>query len=111
MVLKNRIFIPEECRRVILKELHKGHQGITRTLQNARQSVYWHGITRDVESMCHSCKECQKLRSSNQKESLEADELPERPFDVVWADLFYSGGKVFMIFADRLSGFPLVCRN
>ena len=58
--------------------------------------------------MCHSCKECQKLRSSNQKESLEAEELPERPFDVVSADLFYSGGKVFMIFADRLSGFPLV---
>ena len=108
VVLKNRIFIPEDCRRVILKELHKGHQGITRTLQNARQSVYWHGITRDVEGMCQRCKECQTLRSSNQKESLEADDLPERPFDVVSADLFYSGGKVFMIFADRLSGFPLV---
>ena len=93
---------------MILKELNKGHQGITRTLQSARQSVYWHGITRDVEGMCQSCKECQKLRSSNHKEPLDADEFPERPFDGVSADLFYSGGKVFMIFADRLSGYPMV---
>ena len=93
---------------MILKELHKGHQGITRTLQNARQSVYWPGITRNVQGMCNSCKECQKIGFSNQKESLEADELPERPFDVVSADLFYTGGRVFMIFADRLSGFPLI---
>ena len=49
-----------------------------------------------------------RLRSSNQKEPLEADDIPERPCDVVSADLFYTGGKVFMIFADRLSGYPLV---
>lgn len=108
VVLKNRIFVPEDCRRHILKELQKGHQGITRTLQNARQSVYWHGITKDVENMCNACGKCQRLRASYQKESLEADELPARPFDVVSSDLFYTGGKVFMIVADRLSGFPLV---
>ena len=95
VVLKNRIFIPEERRR--LKELHKGRQGIARTLQNARQSVYCHGITRDVEAMCDNCKECQSLRSSNHKESLESVQLPERPFDVVSADLFYTGGRVFII--------------
>ena len=37
-----------------------------------------------------------------------ADELPERPFDVVSADLFYVGRRVYMIYADRLSGYPLV---
>ena len=108
VILKNRIFIPEQCRREILKELHKGHQGITRTLQNARQSVYWQGITRDVEEMCTRCNECQKLKASAQKETLVADELPERPFDVVSADLFYVGRKVYMIYADRLSGYTLV---
>ena len=108
IVLANRIVIPEQCKKDILKELHKGHQGITRTLQNARQSVYWQGITREVEEMCRSCNECQKLKSSLQKETLEADELPQRPFDVVSADLFYVGRNVYMIYADRLSGYPLV---
>ena len=36
VVWKNRIFVPEILRYQILKELGKGHQGITRTLQNAR---------------------------------------------------------------------------
>lgn len=108
VVWKNRIFVPEMFRYQILKELHKGHQGITRTLQNARQSVYWHGITGDIEGMCNRCEKCQKLKPSLQKESLLSDELPERPFDVVSADLFYVGKKVYMIYADKLSGFPLV---
>ena len=70
--------------------------------------MYWHGITRDVENMRQECQEWQKLGNSTQKEPLEADKVPERPFDVVSCDLFYSGGKVIMIFADRLSGFPMV---
>ena len=53
-------------------------------------------------------RNAKRLGNSTQKEPLEADKVPERPFDVVSCDLFYSGGKVFMIFADRLSGFPMV---
>ena len=67
-----------------------GHQVINRTLQNARQSVYWHGITRDFEIMCKSCKRCQRMQPLSQKETMEADNLPERPFYVVSSDLFYS---------------------
>ena len=90
-------------------ELHKGHhQGITTTLQNAWHSVYWHGITRNVENMCNNCSACQKLKSSTQKEKLKADELPERPFDVVSADLLYVGRNIYMVYADRLSGYPLL---
>ena len=47
-------------------------------------------------------------KPSLQKKTLVSDKLPERPFDVVSADLFYVGKKVYMIFADRLSGYPLV---
>ena len=34
--------------------------------------------------------------------------MPERPFDVVSADLFYVGRNVYMVYADRLSGYPLL---
>ena len=107
MVLNGKIFIPEQSRRNVLKILHHGHQGICRTLQNARQGVHWHGITKDVKDMCNKCNECQHLKNSVQKESLEADDLPERPFDVVSADLMYCGKKVYMVYADRLSGYPI----
>ena len=58
--------------------------------------------------MCAECEECQKLRPSIQKETLEADELPKRPFDCVSADLFQIGPKYFQVYVDRLSGYPLV---
>ena len=60
--------------------------------------------------MCNRCEKCRKLKPSLQKETLLSDELPERHFDVVSADLFYVGKKVYMIFADRLSGYPLVLK-
>ena len=58
--------------------------------------------------MCAECEECQKLRPSIQKETLEADERPRRPFDCVSADLFQIGPKYFQVYVDRLSGYPLV---
>ena len=36
------------------------------------------------------------------------DILPARPFEAVSADLFYYGGRAFLVYADRLSGYPLV---
>ena len=107
-MIDSRIFIPEKCGEEIFKTLHHSYQGVDHTLKNARQTVHWHGISNDVKRICNSCKECEKYKQSNQKESLEADELPERPFYVVSADLFYIGKKVFMVYADRLSGYPMV---
>ena len=39
---------------------------------------------------------------------MQADDLPQRPFDVVSADLCSVGGKVYMVYADRLSEYPLL---
>ena len=57
--------------------------------------------------MCRACDECQNLKQSIQREPLESGDLPERPFDVVSADLMYCGNKVYMVYADRLSGYPM----
>ena len=99
-----KIFIPEGCRAYIFKILHHGHQGITKTLQNARQSVYWHRITRNVQEMCSKCQECQKLRPSTLKE----DDFPNKLFDVVSADICYVDKQVYMVYTDGLSEYPLV---
>ena len=43
-----RLVIPKLMRRSILQHLHASHQGETRTLQRARQTVFWPGITNDI---------------------------------------------------------------
>lgn len=37
------------------------------------------------------------------------DPLPSRPFEDVSSDLFSAAGKHFMVYIDRLSGWPIVC--
>jgi len=39
---------------------------------------------------------------------MKTDPLPKRPFEEVSADLFSLAGKTFLVFVDRLSGFPLI---
>lgn len=62
---------------------------------------------KDFELTCNRCKNYQKPKSSLRKEPSVLGELPERPFDVVSTDLFDVGKNVCMIFAARLSGYPL----
>ena len=39
---------------------------------------------------------------------LEEEQQPTRPFECVGADLFTVGGKEYLAYIDRLSGWPVV---
>ena len=50
LILKgDRIIIPEPLRGQVLQALHTGHQGETKCLLLARESVFWPGITNDIK--------------------------------------------------------------
>ena len=103
-----RIVIPFKLRKETLEKLHASHQGIERSKQRARQTVYWPNIDHDIANKCRSCKECQKYQPSNQKEPIVHEETPKRVFQSVSADYFQYAGKYYLIYADRLSGYPMV---
>ena len=108
VVCGQRLLIPKIMRKDIVARLHISHQGIERTRRRTRQSVYWPGINNDVENAVQSCQECQKLLPSLQKEPMLTDEEPTRPFQVTSADYFDHAGKDYLIYTDRLSGWPMV---
>ena len=102
----SRIVIPKALRREMLQRLHSGHQGIERTLRRARQSVFWPGLTSDVTNTVRACSSCQERLPSNVKEPLRQEETPSRPFESASADLFSYAGKHYLVYVDRLSGWP-----
>ena len=111
LVLKGcQLFIPRAARKSVLAQLHASHQGIEKTKRRARQTVYWPGISNDIKNIVEACESCQQNRPSLQKEPMILDPLPNRPFSEVSMDLFSTGGKYFMVYVDRLSGWPIVCR-
>jgi hypothetical protein len=103
-----RIVIPRPARRELIKKLHAAHQGIVRMKRRARQTVFWPGMSNDITLWVESCQACQERLPHQQKEPLMRDPLPTRVFEDVSADLFQVGSLHVLVYADRLSGWPIV---
>lgn len=108
VVCGQRLVVPRKLRKEVLQRLHSSHQGIERTRRRARQSVYWPGIDSDVQNTVQSCKSCQQMLPSLPKEPMIVEDEPSRPFEAVSTDYFEHAGKQYLIYADRLSGWPMV---
>ena len=70
LLLGDKIVIPEKARNWLLKALHSGHQGTSRTLALGRVRYFWPSLSKDIRQMCQSCKDCIKYLPSQAKEPL-----------------------------------------
>ena len=95
LVYGNRLFIPTTFRPTILEQLHEAHQGIARSKDRARLTVYWPGIDQDIEMYIADCKFCQDSLSSHPREPIITKPRPSRPFQEVAVDFAYYGGNTF----------------
>ena len=104
-----RLVIPTDLRRGMLERLHESHQGVERTKRRARLSVYWPGIDKDVADTVTACTQCRHRLPSHAREPMwREDDKPTRVFESVSADYFHAGGHTYLVYVDRLSGWPYV---
>ena len=108
IIFGSRIVVPFSSRRDILQKLHAAHQGIVRTKRRAQQTVYWPRMSNDITMLVERCSKCQERRPSQCQEPLMSDPLPTFVFQDVSADLFQHGNPHVLVYADRLSGWPVV---
>ncbi len=73
-------------------------------LARARNSVFWPGMTKQIKTLCASCKSCRENSPSQTKEPLIVTGPPEYPFEKVASDLFTENQAWYMAFACRLTG-------
>lgn len=99
----DRIFVPKPDRQRILELLHRGHSGIVKTRQLARQLYFWPGLNNDVKQMINHCSACFELLPQQQPLPLVQTEA-KSPLEHTSADLFSLNGKNFLAYADRFSG-------
>ena len=102
LLCDERIVIPRSMRLDILNSIHTGHLGITKCRARARASVWWPGLSIQIENMVANCSTCAKDRPEP-KEPLMSSSFPLRPWERLAADLFELEGKVYLIVVDYYS--------
>ena len=105
----HRIVIPKSLQKDTLRKIHLGHQGIDRCRARTAASVWWPGVSSQIEQVVRQCWECAKNSSPN-KMPLMTTPLPEYPWQVVGTDLFEIDGTHYLLTVDYFSRYPEVKR-
>ena len=102
-----RIVVPKSLQRQVLEKIHMGHQGIQRCRLRANTSVWWPGLSHEVENLIKQCPTC-ACDFTPRKEPMISTELPEYPWQKVGTDLFHFKGSTYLIVVDYFSRYPEV---
>ena len=97
-----RIVIPAAMWMKILEKLHEGHQGITKTRERARQSVWWPGFSIHIEEMVKNCPTCCKFQSQRAQPLIKST-LPSLPWQKVAIDIFEWKKASYLLIVDYYS--------
>ncbi|KAL5469010.1 hypothetical protein EMCRGX_G030179 [Ephydatia muelleri] len=62
IVVGDHILVPKACQKEILSRIHSGHLGIQRCKLRTQQSVWWPGVTKEIESMVAITKHWKQLK-------------------------------------------------
>ena len=84
-----RVEIRSSMRVEVLKKVHEAYLGIEKCEARARASMYWPGMTNDIEEMIAKCLTCAKFKPRNKKEPLMPHDVPDRPWSKIGADIFF----------------------
>ena len=101
-----RLFIPVTFRSTVPSLLHEAHQGITRSQDRARLTLYWPGIDADIQQTVEGCKLCQDHLPSHPREPIISKPRPQWPFQEVAMDFAYFAGHNFLITVDCCTDWP-----
>ena len=108
VMFKERVVVPLALRKVVLETLHAAHQGVRGMQLRAERSVWWPGITPDIQRTRDQCVVCDTVAPSQPKCNPEPLPEPDYPFQLVCADHFDLKGTSYLCMVDRFSGWPVV---
>ena len=89
--------------------LHASHQSLVKCRERARQSVWWPGLSKQLEALVQTCRECCKHKIQK-AEPLQGTTLPTLPWLKVATDLFVWEGKTYLLIVDYFSRYIETCK-
>ena len=105
-LFKNRVIIPKSLRPEVLDTLHSAHQGVSGMNERAQNSVWWPGITPQIQEKRDKCRTCNEHMPSQPSAPPLPLQQPDYPFQQIVSDYFQEQGHHYLVIADRFSGWP-----
>ena len=96
--------IPKSLQQEMLRQIHSGHQGVHKCKERARCSIWWPGITAEIEEYIKNCRICCRFQRPI-VEPLCPSHLPETPWEKLGVDLFKWRQSSYLIVVDYYSRF------
>lgn len=84
----------------------KSRVGIVKCKSMARDTLYWPGMSVDIEKKIEMRRVCTEVSRKNPKEPLKETEIPDRSWSIVSTDLFEFNGQHYLVSADHYSKWP-----
>lgn len=108
ILYKSRIVIPFSLRKDVLQILHSAHQSTGPMIARTMSSVFWPGITLDVNAYRGNCYDCNRNAPSQPHAPPYPVLTPEYPFQCICADFFHHEGSHYLVAVDRYSNWPII---
>ena len=103
VVYGERPLIPASLRSQVLDILHAGHAGASTMRNRSTQSVFWPGMTREIEEKRATCRACILRAPSQAAQPPQPPVVPEYPFAYICCDFFQVNGVSYLATVDRFS--------
>lgn len=92
-----RVVVPPQGRADVLRLLHEGHPGESRTKMLARMYLWWPRLDEDIRDVVRACEKCQELQSKSPDVPLHPWVWPTRPWQRVHMDYCTANGTTFLV--------------
>ena len=109
----NKVVIPKEERRRMMKILHVSHGKAESMINKARDRFYWPHMRKDIENILSTCEACaiHDRKQVFEPPIIDAEYIAGLcPMDEIAVDYGVFRGKNFLIMADRASSY-VVCEE
>ena len=103
----SRLLIPSILRCKTLQQIHEGHQGIEKCMLKVRESMFWPGISDDIQEPVEKCGICQSY-SRAAKPVGNVSEIPPHAWYTHGTDLFYCNKMDYIVLGDYFSKYLIM---